>query len=177
MSRIAKYPIEIPAGVQAKIEGESIVVSGKLGVLTQCLDKDVKVELLDNKISFSLVQVTEQSKAMIGTLRALVSNMVMGVSKGFERKLLLVGVGYRASLQNNTVKLQLGFSHDVLYPLPNGISAQITSPTEILIKGIDKQAVGQVAAKIRSYRSPEPYKGKGIRYADEKVMLKEAKKK
>ncbi|AFZ82994.1 50S ribosomal protein L6 [Candidatus Kinetoplastidibacterium crithidiae] len=177
MSRIAKYPIEIPAEVQAKIDGENIVVSGKLGTLTQFLNKDVKVELLDNKISFSLVQVTEQSKAMIGTLRALISNMVIGVSKGFERKLLLVGVGYRASVQNNTVKLQLGFSHDVLYSLPTGISAEIASPTEILIKGIDKQAVGQVAAKIRSYRSPEPYKGKGIRYADEKVMLKEAKKK
>ncbi|MBW0454701.1 MAG: 50S ribosomal protein L6 [Candidatus Kinetoplastibacterium crithidii] len=177
MSRIAKYPIEIPAGVQAKIENEHIVVSGKLGTLTQFLNKDVKVELLDNKISFSLVRVTEQSKAMIGTLRALISNMVIGVSKGFERRLLLVGVGYRASVQNNIVKLQLGFSHDVLYSLPNGISAEIASPTEILIKGIDKQVVGQVAAKIRSYRSPEPYKGKGIRYADEKVVLKEAKKK
>ncbi|AGF47268.1 large subunit ribosomal protein L6 [Candidatus Kinetoplastibacterium desouzaii TCC079E] len=177
MSRIAKYPIEIPEGVQVKIEQEQIIVTGKLGNLTQFLVDDVKVDLIDNKISFSLVNSSDHSKAMIGTLRALISNMVVGVSKGFERKLLLIGVGFRASIQSNVIKLQLGFSHDVLYSLPEGISAQIPVPTEIIIKGIDKQAVGQVAAKIRSYRPPEPYKGKGVRYVDEKVVLKEAKKK
>ncbi|AFZ83323.1 large subunit ribosomal protein L6 [Candidatus Kinetoplastibacterium blastocrithidii TCC012E] len=177
MSRIAKYPIDLPNNVEAKIEDNQITIKGPLGSLTQFLVDDVKVDLVENKIVFSIVRISEQSKAMIGTLRALISNMVIGVSRGFERKLVLVGVGFRASVQESVVKLQLGFSHDVLHQLPSGIIAESSTPTELVIKGIDKQSVGQVAAKIRSYRPPEPYKGKGVRYADERVVLKEAKKK
>ncbi|AGF48690.1 large subunit ribosomal protein L6 [Candidatus Kinetoplastibacterium oncopeltii TCC290E] len=177
MSRIAKYPIDLPGEVKAIIEGNQITINGPLGSLKQFLVDDVKVELIDNKIVFSIVRISEQSKAMVGTLRALISNMVIGVSKGFERKLMLVGVGFRASVQGTIVKLQLGFSHDIFHQLPSGIVAESSIPTELVIKGIDKQSVGQVAAEIRSYRPPEPYKGKGVRYADEKVVLKEAKKK
>lgn len=177
MSRIAKYPVELPKGVEAKIAADAITVKGPLGTLSQSLTGDVIVNEDQGKISFIVANDSKQAKAMSGTLRALVANMVKGVSAGFERRLNLVGVGYRAAIQGTQVKLQLGFSHDVLHSLPEGIKAECPSQTEIVIKGIDKQVVGQVAAEIRSYRPPEPYKGKGVRYSDERVIIKETKKK
>jgi large subunit ribosomal protein L6 len=177
MSRIAKYPVELPKGVEAKVAADAITVKGPLGTLSQALNGDVIVNEDQGKLSFIVANDSKQAKAMSGTLRALVANMVTGVSSGFERRLNLVGVGYRAQVQGTQVKLQLGFSHDVLHALPEGIKAECPTQTEIVIKGIDKQVVGQVAAEIRSYRPPEPYKGKGVRYADERVVIKETKKK
>lgn len=177
MSRIAKYPVELPKGVEAKVAVDAITVKGPLGTLSQALTGDVIVNENEGKLSFVVANDSKQAKAMSGTLRALVANMVKGVSAGFERRLNLVGVGYRAQVQGTQVKLQLGFSHDVLHSLPEGIKAECPSQTEIVIKGIDKQVVGQVAAEIRAYRPPEPYKGKGVRYSDEKVVIKETKKK
>ena len=177
MSRRAKYPVELPKGVEAKIAADAITVKGPLGTLSQALTGEVIVNENEGKLSFIVANDTKQAKAMSGTLRALVANMVKGVSAGFERRLNLVGVGYRAQIQGTQVKLQLGFSHDVLHSLPEGIKAECPSQTEVIIKGIDKQAVGQVAAEIRAYRPPEPYKGKGVRYSDERVVIKETKKK
>lgn len=177
MSRIAKYPVELPKGVEAKIAADVITVKGPLGTLSQTLNGDVIVNENEGKLSFVVVNDSKQAKAMSGTLRALVANMVKGVSTGFERRLSLVGVGYRAAVQGTQIKLQLGFSHDVLHNLPEGIKAECPSQTEVVIKGIDKQVVGQVAAEIRAYRPPEPYKGKGVRYVDERVVIKETKKK
>lgn len=177
MSRIAKYPVELPKGVEAKVAADAITVKGPLGTLSQTLTGDVIVNENEGKLSFVVANDSKQAKAMSGTLRALVANMVKGVSAGFERRLNLVGVGYRAQVQGTQVKLQLGFSHDVLHSLPEGIKAECPSQTEIVIKGIDKQVVGQVAAEIRAYRPPEPYKGKGVRYSDERVVIKETKKK
>jgi large subunit ribosomal protein L6 len=177
MSRIAKYPVELPKGVEATIKADAITVKGPLGSLSQALNGDVIVNEDGGKLSFVVANDSRQAKAMSGTLRALVANMVTGVSKGFERKLNLVGVGYRAQIQGNQVKLQLGFSHDVLHALPEGVKAECPSQTEVVLKGVDKQVVGQVAAEIRAYRPPEPYKGKGVRYADERVVIKETKKK
>lgn len=177
MSRIAKYPVELPTGVEAKVAPGAITVKGPLGTLSQTLTGDVIVNENEGKLSFVVANDSKQAKAMSGTLRALVANMVKGVSAGFERKLNLVGVGYRAQVQGTQVKLQLGFSHDVLHSLPDGVKAECPSQTEIVIKGIDKQVVGQVAAEIRAYRPPEPYKGKGVRYSDERVVIKETKKK
>jgi len=177
MSRIAKYPVELPKGVEATIGSDVISVKGPLGTLTQALTSDVVVNQDEGKLSFIVANDSRHAKAMSGTLRALVANMVTGVSKGFERKLTLVGVGYRASIQGAQVKLQLGFSHDVFHSLPEGVKAECPSQTEIVLKGSNKQVVGQVAAELRSYRPPEPYKGKGVRYADERVVIKETKKK
>lgn len=177
MSRVAKYPVELPKGVEAKIAADAITVKGPLGTLSQTLTGDVIVNESEGKLSFVVANDSKQAKAMSGTLRALVANMVKGVSAGFERRLNLVGVGYRAQVQGTQIKLQLGFSHDVLHDLPEGIKAECPSQTEVVIKGIDKQVVGQVAAEIRSYRPPEPYKGKGVRYSDERVVIKETKKK
>jgi large subunit ribosomal protein L6 len=177
MSRIAKYPVELPKGVEAKIIADSITVKGPMGSLSQALSGDVIVNENEGKLSFVVANDSKQAKAMSGTLRALVANMVKGVSSGFERRLNLVGVGYRAQVQGTQLKLQLGFSHDVFHSLPAGVNAECPSQTEIVIKGIDKQAVGQVAAEIRAYRPPEPYKGKGVRYSDERVVIKETKKK
>ncbi|UOD50490.1 50S ribosomal protein L6 [Orrella daihaiensis] len=177
MSRIAKYPVELPKGVEAKIAADAITVKGPLGTLSQTLTGDVIVNENEGKLSFVVANDSKQAKAMSGTLRALVANMVKGVSAGFERRLNLVGVGYRAQVQGTQIKLQLGFSHDVLHNLPDGIKAECPSQTEVVIKGIDKQVVGQVAAEIRAYRPPEPYKGKGVRYSDERVVIKETKKK
>ena len=177
MSRIAKYPVELPKGVEADIKQDQITVKGPLGSLTQPLTGDVTISLNGGKLTFVAANDSRHANAMSGTVRALVANMVNGVSKGFERKLNLVGVGYRASVQGDAVKLQLGFSHDVLHQLPAGIKAECPTQTEIVVKGSDKQAVGQVAANIRAYREPEPYKGKGVRYADEHVTIKETKKK
>ncbi len=177
MSRIAKYPVELPKGVEAKVAADAITVKGPLGTLSQALTGDVIVNENEGKLSFVVANDSKQAKAMSGTLRALVANMVKGVSAGFERRLNLVGVGYRAQVQGTQIKLQLGFSHDVLHDLPVGIKAECPTQTEVIIKGIDKQVVGQVAAEIRAYRPPEPYKGKGVRYADERVVIKETKKK
>lgn len=177
MSRIAKYPVTLPKGVEATIGAGEITVKGPLGTLSQALTGDVKLEQEDDKISFAVADDSRHALAMSGTVRALVNNMVTGVSKGFERRLNLSGVGFRAQIQGSALKLQLGFSHDVLHPVPEGVKIECPSQTEIVVKGTDKQVVGQVAAEIRSYREPEPYKGKGVRYSDERVVLKETKKK
>ena len=177
MSRIAKYPVVVPKRVQTTIEAEQITVKGPLGTLTQTLNPNVDIRLEDGELTFNVANETREAKAMSGTMRALVNNMVTGVSAGFERKLNLVGVGFRAQVQGDALKLQLGFSHDILYAMPEGIKIECPTPTEVVVKGADKQVVGQVAAEIRAYRRPEPYKGKGVRYADERVIMKETKKK
>jgi len=177
MSRIAKYPVQLPQGVQASIEAGSITVKGPLGSLSQPLTGDVQVTQDGSELSFVSANASQHARAMSGTVRALVNNMVIGVSKGFERKLTLVGVGFRAQMQGSALKMQLGFSHDVLHEVPQGIKIECPTPTEIIVKGSDKQVVGQVAAEIRAWRRPEPYKGKGVRYADEQVVIKETKKK
>jgi len=177
MSRIAKYPVAVPQGVQATLDEQQITVKGPLGTLTQPLDPNVDIRLDDGQLTFDVANESREAKAMSGTMRSLVNNMVTGVSAGFERKLTLVGVGFRAQVQGNALKLQLGFSHDIVYPMPEGIKIECPTQTEVVVKGVDKQVVGQVAAEIRAFRRPEPYKGKGVRYADEQVSLKEAKKK
>jgi large subunit ribosomal protein L6 len=177
MSRIAKYPVAVPQGVEATISAGQIAVKGPLGSLTQDLNGDVIVRQEDGQLTFAVANDSRQANAMSGTVRALVANMVTGVSKGFERKLNLVGVGFRAQVQGNALKLQLGFSHDIVHEMPAGIKVECPTQTEIIIKGANKQVVGQVAAEIRAYREPEPYKGKGVRYADERVIIKETKKK
>jgi len=177
MSRIAKYPVPVPQGVEATISAGQIVVKGPLGTLTQAVTDDVVIRQEDGQLHFAVANDSRHAKAMSGTMRALVNNMVNGVSKGFERRLNLVGVGFRAQVQGNAVKLQLGFSHDIVHEMPEGIKVECPSQTEVVIKGADKQVVGQVAAEIRAYREPEPYKGKGVRYADERVIMKETKKK
>jgi large subunit ribosomal protein L6 len=177
MSRIAKYPVKLPSGVEAKIDAQQIVIKGPLGTLSHATTSDVTVAHEQGALTFSVTNDSRHAKAMSGTLRAVVANMVHGVAKGFEKKLSLVGVGYKAAAQGKTLNLSLGFSHPVDYSLPEGIKAETPTPTEILIKGIDKQRVGQVAAEVRAFRPPEPYKGKGVRYADEVVLIKETKKK
>jgi large subunit ribosomal protein L6 len=175
MSRVAKAPIALPAGVEATISGNSVTVKGSKGSLTQEMHASVEVVNTDNQLEFK--PATDNGWAMAGTMRALVNNMVVGVTDGFEKKLELVGVGYRAKAQGNKLDLTLGFSHPVVYDVPAGLTIETPSNTEVVVKGIDKQQVGQAAAKIRSYRPPEPYKGKGVRYADERIIRKEAKKK
>ena len=177
MSRVAKAPVEIPAGVEVKLNGQSLSVKGSKGLLELSVHQNVEVAQEENVLTFAPRDGGKQSRALAGTTRALVNNMVMGVTKGFEKKLQLIGVGYRAQAKGKSVNLTLGFSHPVDYALPEGVTAETPSQTEILIKGVDKQLVGQVAAEIREFRRPEPYKGKGIRYADEYVRRKEAKKK
>lgn len=177
MSRIAKNPVAVPAGVEISLGGDKISVKGPLGVLTERLSPHVRVVFEDGKLQVAAVDGSRTAKAMSGTTRALLANMVLGVSKGFEKKLTLVGVGYRAQAQGNKLSLNLGFSHAVEHVMPEGVKVETPSQTEIIIKGADKQKVGQVAADVRAYRAPEPYKGKGIRYADETVVLKETKKK
>lgn len=177
MSRVAKNPVVVPAGVEITLTPSSIAIKGGLGVLSQALTGDVVVSREDDKLLFAPANNSKQANAMSGTLRALVANMVQGVSKGFERKLQLVGVGYRAQAQGDTLNLSLGFSHPVAYKMPAGVKVETPTQTEVLLKGSDKQQIGQVAAEIRAFRKPEPYKGKGIRYADEVVVLKETKKK
>lgn len=177
MSRIAKYPVELPKGVEASLNDKEVTVKGPLGSLTQALTGQVKIDLDSNKMTFAAADDSREAKAMSGTVRALVANMVTGVSKGFERRLSLVGVGYRAQAQGDSIKLQLGFSHDIVHPMPAGVKVECPTQTEVVLKGADKQRVGQVAAEIRAYRQPEPYKGKGVRYVGEKVVIKETKKK
>ena len=177
MSRIAKNPVTLPAGVELKLAGQELSVKGAKGALDLTVHASVEVTQEAGEIRFAARNGDQQSKAMAGTTRALVNNMVTGVSQGFERKLQLVGVGYRAQAKGPVLALALGFSHPVEYELPEGVTAETPSATDIIIRGIDKQVLGQVAAEIRQYRRPEPYKGKGVRYADEVVRRKEAKKK
>lgn len=177
MSRVAKNPVVVPAGVEIKIDAGQIVVKGPLGSLAQAVHPSVKVEHGEAGVQCSAIEGAVNGNAMSGTLRALVNNMVTGVSKGFERKLNLVGVGYRAQAQGDKLNLSLGFSHPVVHQMPVGIKVETPTQTEIVIKGVDKQVVGKVAAEVRAYRAPEPYKGKGVRYSDEVVTLKETKKK
>ena len=177
MSRIAKYPVPLPKGVEATLATEALSIKGPLGTLSQRLRSDVSVEKDGDKLVFKALEDSDESNAMSGTLRALAANMVLGVTKGFEKRLTLVGVGYRAQAQGDKLNLTLGFSHPVVHSMPKGVKVETPSQTEIVIKGLDKQLVGQVAAEVRAYRSPEPYKGKGVRYANERVVLKETKKK
>ncbi|MCK5263178.1 MAG: 50S ribosomal protein L6 [Gammaproteobacteria bacterium] len=177
MSRIANKPVEIPAGVEVSVNGQAVSVKGKNGQMSIDVNEKVNVAQNDGVLQFSGREGVSGSVAMAGTMRSLTNNIVIGVSQGFEKKLTLVGIGYRAQAQGNVLNLTLGFSHPVNYAVPEGISIETPSQTEVIIKGADKQKVGQVAAEIRAYRPPEPYKGKGVRYADERVIRKEAKKK
>src|ERR1700687_743687 len=177
MSRIAKNPVSIPDKVEVTLAQGAVTVKGPLGTLKQSVGSRVVVKLDGNRVIFDAADDTQESNALSGTLRAIVANMVRGVKQGFEKKLVLVGVGYRAQAQGNKVNLSLGFSHPIVHLLPEGVKAETPTQTEIVIKGADRQKVGQAAAEIRAYKSPEPYKGKGVRYADEKVALKETKKK
>jgi large subunit ribosomal protein L6 len=177
MSRVAKAPVAIPAGVEVKLNGQEVTVKGSKGELTRVLNSAVVIAQEETNLTFGPKEGVTNAWAQAGTARALVNNMVVGVTEGFTKKLTLKGVGYRAAMKGNTVALTLGFSHPVEHALPEGIKAECPSQTEIVITGCDKQVVGQVAADIRSYRAPEPYKGKGVRYADENVRTKEAKKK
>ena len=177
MSRIGKNPIMVPKGVEVTLSAEQVAVKGPLGTLTQRLSSDIRLERDGDKLLCQVNNGSTQANAMSGTIRALVANMVEGVTKGFERKLTLVGVGFRAQAQGDKLNLALGFSHPVVHQMPKGVKVETPIQTEILIKGIDKQQVGQVAAEVRAYRPPEPYKGKGVRYSDERVIIKETKKK
>ena len=176
-SRVARMPLVIPAGVDATIADGLLSVKGPLGSLSQAMSADVKVSRVEDRLEFEAVGESIRAKAMSGTLRALTANMVLGVSQGFERRLNLVGVGYRAQAQGDKLNLTLGFSHPVVHAMPKGVKVETPTQTEIVIKGIDKQQVGQVAAQVRAYRPPEPYKGKGVRYSNETIVLKETKKK
>ena len=177
MSRIAKEPVELPKGVEFRQEGDIVTLKGGKGELSLQLNSEVELKQDDNSLIFSPRSGSRFATAVAGTMRSLVANMAQGVSEGFERKLELVGVGYRAQAQGNKINLTLGFSHPVEYTVPEGVTVETPSQTEIVIRGADKQQVGQVSAEIRRFRPPEPYKGKGVRYADERVVLKEAKKK
>lgn len=177
MSRIAKNPVAIPAKVEVTLSADSVVVSGPMGKLTQSLTGVVDLNREGDAITFTAVSKDAHSRAMSGTLRSLVANMVKGVSEGFTRKLTLVGVGYKAQAQGAMLNLELGYSHPINHKMPEGVTVKTPTLTEVVITGADKQAVGQVAAQIRGYREPEPYKGKGVRYSDEVVQIKESKKK
>ena len=177
MSRVAKAPVTVASGVTVTINGQVVEVKGSKGTLTHNLHSSVTVEQNDGVITVKPVNEEKQSWAHAGTARALINNMITGVNDGFERKLTLIGVGYRAQAKGKSLDLSLGFSHPVVYELPEGVTAETPSATEIILKGFDKQKVGQVAAEIRAFRPPEPYKGKGVRYSDEHVIRKEAKKK
>jgi large subunit ribosomal protein L6 len=177
MSRVANSPVEVPAGVTVTLSGQEVAVKGSNGTLAYKIHANVEVTQDENVLKFSARDGAKQSRALAGTTRALLNNMVIGVSQGFEKKLQLNGVGYRAKVAGNTVDLTLGFSHPVVYNLPEGVTAESPSQTEIVLKSSNKQLLGQVAAEIRAFRPPEPYKGKGVRYADEHVRRKEAKKK
>jgi large subunit ribosomal protein L6 len=177
MSRVGKLPIVVPQGVDITAGAETISVKGSLGTLVRPVSPLVSVKKEDGKLTFVATNDSQEADAMSGTMRALVANMVSGVTKGFEKKLNLVGVGFRSQAAGSKLNLQIGFSHPVSKDMPAGVKVETPSQTEIVIKGFDRQAVGQVAAEVRALRPPEPYKGKGIRYADEKVTIKETKKK
>jgi large subunit ribosomal protein L6 len=177
MSRIAKYPVPVPKGVEVNLAGGSIAVKGPLGAIARPADPNVGVEKEGENIVFKALGNSNHANAMSGTMRALVAGMVTGVTKGFEKRLALVGVGFRAQAQGDKLSLALGYSHPVVHQMPKGIKVATPTQTEIVISGVDKQLVGQVAADVRAYRPPEPYKGKGVRYRDEVIVLKETKKK
>ena len=177
MSRVGKKPVAIPSGVTANIEGQTVKVKGPKGALQVVLHGDVEATMDKGEITITPRGETKRARAMWGTYRALVANVMTGVTKGFEEKLEITGVGYRAAVQGKNLQLQLGYSHDVAYAIPDGISIVTPKPTEIVVTGIDRQRVGQVAAEIRDYRPPEPYKGKGVRHAGEYIFRKEGKKK
>ncbi|NCF52349.1 50S ribosomal protein L6 [Gammaproteobacteria bacterium] len=177
MSRVAKSPVELPTGVEFKQDGNVVTIKGSKGSLSLELNSEVQLTQDGSALQLAPRSGSRFSMAVAGTMRALIANMVQGVTDGFERKLELVGVGYRAQAQGNKLNLTLGFSHPVVYEVPDGVSVETPSQTEVLVTGTDKQRVGQVAAEIRGFRPPEPYKGKGVRYADERVVIKEAKKK
>jgi len=177
MSRIAKYPVPVPKGVEVNLAGGSISVKGPLGTIARAADPNVGVQKEGENITFKALGNSNHANAMSGTMRALVAGMVTGVTKGFEKRLALVGVGFRAQAQGESLSLSLGYSHPVVHKMPKGIKVATPTQTEIVISGVDKQLVGQVAAEVRAYRPPEPYKGKGVRYRDEVIVLKETKKK
>jgi large subunit ribosomal protein L6 len=177
MSRVAKAPVELPSGVEFSLSGSTVTMKGSKGTLTLELNPEVELTQEDNTLRVAPRSGSRFATAIAGTMRSLLANMAKGVTDGFERKLELVGVGYRAQAQGNKLNLSLGFSHPVEHVVPEGVTVETPSQTEIFVRGADKQKVGQVAAEIRSYRPPEPYKGKGVRYADERVVIKEAKKK
>jgi large subunit ribosomal protein L6 len=177
MSRIGKKPVTIPSGVTAAVEGQTVKMKGPKGQLSFVVHDDVEVKFEDGQVKVAPRHETNRAQALYGTARAQVANLVLGVTKGFEKKLEINGVGYRAALQGKNLQLALGYSHDVVYPIPEGISIVVPKPTEITITGNDSQRVGQVAAEIRAYRPPEPYKGKGVKYSDEFIFRKEGKKK
>jgi large subunit ribosomal protein L6 len=177
MSRVGKNPVEVPSGVEVSIAGKVIAAKGKLGALQYETTDDVNVSLEDGKIKVTPVNQSKKARSMWGTARSRVQNLVVGVSDGFKKELVISGVGYRALVQGRDLVLQLGFSHDVIYPIPEGIEIKCEKPTLVSVSGVDKQRVGQVAAEIRNFRKPEPYKGKGVKYADETIVRKEGKKK
>jgi len=177
MSRVGKQPVAIPAGVEVALQADKINVKGSLGALSMSTNALVKIENNNGTLSFTPVDESREANAMSGTIRQMVNNMVTGVSKGFEKKLNLVGVGYRAQAKGTVLNLSVGYSHPVDIEMPEGVKVETPSQTEILIKGADRQRVGQIASEVRAVRPPEPYKGKGIRYANERVVIKEAKKK
>ena len=177
MSRIAKEPVELPKGVEFNLSGTTVTLKGSKGSLSMDLNSEIELSEEDNKLQVKARSGSRFAIAMSGTTRALLANMAKGVTEGFEKKLQLVGVGYRASMQGNKLHLTLGFSHPVDYAIPEGVTVETPSQTEVIIKGSDKQKVGQVAAEIRHFRPPEPYKGKGVRYVGERIVMKEAKKK
>jgi large subunit ribosomal protein L6 len=177
MSRIGKKAVPVPSGVTANIEGQTVKVKGPKGALQVVLHDDVEVKLESGAVKVDPRSETKRARAMWGTSRTLVANLITGVTKGFERKLEITGVGYRAVVQGKNLQLALGYSHDVIYPIPEGITIAAAKPTELVVSGIDRQKVGQVAAEIRGFRPPEPYKGKGVKYAGEYIFRKEGKKK
>lgn len=177
MSRIAKEPVLVPAGLEVKLEGQELSIKSKLGQMSLTIHDKVRVTYEDNKLLVSVADDSKEANMQSGTIRALVHNMVVGLDKGFEKKLTLVGVGYRAQAKGKVLNLNLGYSHPIEHELPEGVTCETPSQTEIVLKSFDKCLLGQVAADIRAYRAPEPYKGKGVRYSDEVVHLKEAKKK
>ena len=177
MSRVGKNPVVLPIGVELTLGTGELSVKGPMGTLTQAIGAGVAIKQAGENVQVEVTDASQESNAMSGTMRAIVNNMVQGVTKGFEKRLALVGVGYRAQAQGDKLNLTLGFSHPVVHAMPKGVKVETPTQTEIIIKGIDKQLVGQVAAEVRAYRPPEPYKGKGVRYSDERVVLKETKKK
>jgi large subunit ribosomal protein L6 len=177
MSRVGKLPVPLPKGVEANVAANAVSIKGPLGTLALPLTKDIRVKKEGDALEIEVANDSDRADAMSGTVRAIMANMITGVTKGFEKKLTLVGVGYRAQAQGDKLNLSLGFSHPVVHQMPKGVKCETPTQTEILIKGMDRQLVGQVAAEVRAYRPPEPYKGKGVRYADERVVIKETKKK
>ncbi|MCK5714331.1 MAG: 50S ribosomal protein L6 [Nitrosomonadaceae bacterium] len=177
MSRIGREPVSIPANVEVILSSSEVSIKGPLGKLQRDLNSDVIIERDGDTLLVKVANDSRQANAMSGTMRALLANMVQGVTSGFEKKLSLVGVGFRAQATNEILNLTLGFSHPIIHKMPEGVKVETPTQTEVLIKGIDKQKVGQVAAEVRAYRKPEPYKGKGVRYTDEVIIMKEAKKK